>query len=154
MDAPFDLPVTSEAIAAHDRTVGAGLERNLAGFAAFRANCVIHLTRRVIAVSAIAGTASGVALTSYAAGFAALRFIRKAFFGEKFLLVGSKGEFLSAIFADDGLVAVHQIPQIKYCMVRKYTTQVPLYCIFPGMSIKCSMEETHESTSSDIPLPR
>ena len=104
------LPLASEAIAAHDRTVGAGLERNLAGSAAFRANCVIHLARCVVAVSAIAGTASGCALTSDTAGFAALRFVRKAFFGEKLLLVGSKGEFLSAIFADDGLVVVHLIP--------------------------------------------
>ena len=151
---PLKLPVASEAIAAQDRSVGTGLEGNLAGFAAFRANCVIHLARCVVAVSAIAGTASGCALASDAAGFATLRFIRETLFGEKLLLVGSKGEFLSAIFADDGLVAVHQIPQIKYCMVRKYTTQVPLYCFFLGMSIKCSMEETHESTSSDISLPR
>ena len=148
------LPVASEAIAAQDRSVGTGLKGNLAGFAAFRANCVIHLARRVVTVSAIAGTASGCALTSDAAGFATLRFVRKTFFGEKLLLVGGKGEFLSAIFADDGLVAVHLIPQIKYCMVRKYTTQVQLYCFFLFMSIKCSMEETHESTSSDISLTR
>ena len=102
------LPVASEAIAAQDRSVGTGLEGNLAGFAAFRANCVIHLARRVVAVSAIAGTATPwCALTSDTTGFATLRFVRKAFFGEKFLLVRSKGEFLSAIFADDGLVAVH-----------------------------------------------
>ena len=101
------LPVASEAIAAQDRSVGTWLEWHLAGFAAFRANCVIHLARCVVAVSAIAGTASGCALTSDAARFATLRFVRKTFFGEKLLLVGSKGEFLSAIFADDGLVAVH-----------------------------------------------
>ena len=111
----FELPVVSEAVTAHDRTVGAGLEGNLAGLAAFRANCVIHLARRSVTVAAIAGTASGCALTSDTAGFAALRFVRKAFFGEKFLLVGSKGEFLSAIFADDGLVVVHLLPHIKYC---------------------------------------
>ena len=151
-DVPLKLPVASEAIAAQDRSVGTGLEGNLAGFAAFRANCVIHLARCVVAVSAIAGTASWCALTSNTAGFATLRFVRKTFFGEKFLFVGSKGEFLSAIFADDGLVAVHQIPQIKYCMVRKYTTQVPLYCFFLCMSIKCSMEDTHESTSSNFSL--
>ena len=107
-DVPLKLPVASEAIAAQDRSVGTGLEGNLAGFAAFRANCVIHLARCVVAVSAIAGTA--IVFTSNTAGFAALRLVRKAFFGEKLLLVGSKGEFLSAIFADDGLVAVHQIP--------------------------------------------
>lgn len=129
------LPVASEAIAAQDRSVGTGLERNLAGSSTFRAHCVIHLARRVVAVTAIAGSAAGAVLTSNTAGFATLRFVRETFFGEKLLLVGSKGEFLSAIFADDGLVAVHQIPQIKYCMVRKYTTQVPLYRIFPSMSI-------------------
>ena len=104
---PLKLPVASEAIAAQDRSVGTGLEGNLAGLAAFRANCVIHLARRSVTVAAIAGTASGCAFTSDAAVFATLRFVRKTFFGEKFLLVGSKGEFLSAIFADDGLVAVH-----------------------------------------------
>lgn len=153
-DVPLKLPVASEAIAAQDGSVGTWLERHLARFTTVCTNCVIHLTRCVVAVAAIAGTASGCALTSDAARFATLRFVRKTFFGEKLLLVGSKGEFLSAIFADDGLVAVHLIPQIKYCMVRKYTTQVPLYCFFLCMSIKCSMEETHESTSSNFPLPR
>jgi hypothetical protein len=74
------------------------LERNLTGFSAFRTDSVIHLTGAV---------ASGITLASNSAGLAALWFIRKAFFGEKFLLAGSKGEFLSAIFADDGFVAVH-----------------------------------------------
>ena len=106
------LPVASEAIAAHDRTVGAGLERNLTGFSALCANRIVHLAGCIVAVSAIAGTASGCALTSDAAGFATLRFVRKTFFGEKLLLVGSKGEFLSAIFADDGLVVVHLIPHL------------------------------------------
>ena len=108
MDAPFDLPVTSEAIAAHDRTVGAGLERNLTGFSTLCANRIVHLAGGVVTVATIAGTTvSGSAFTGDPAGLAALRLVRKTFFGEKFLLVGSKGEFLSAIFADDGLVAVH-----------------------------------------------
>ena len=99
------LPVASEAIAALDWSVGTRLERNLTGSSAIRAYCIIHLTLRVVAVSAIAGTA--IVFTNNTAGFAALRFVRKTFFGEKFLFVGSKDEFLSAIFADDGLVAVH-----------------------------------------------
>jgi hypothetical protein len=105
----WELPVASEAIAAQDGSVGTRLERYLASFSALRANCIVHLAGGVVTVSAaIAGTAaSGSALTSNPAGLAALRFVRKAFFGEKFLLVGSKGKFLSAIFADDGLVAVH-----------------------------------------------
>ena len=135
-DVPLKLPVASEAIAAQDGSVGTWLERHLARFTTVCTNCVIHLARCVVAVSAIAGTASGCALTSDTAGFAALRLVRKAFFGEKLLLVGSKGEFLSAIFADDGLVAVHQIPRKKYCMMRKCITQVSLYRIFLWMSIK------------------
>ncbi|HWP22017.1 MAG TPA: hypothetical protein VN417_04660 [Candidatus Cryosericum sp.] len=104
------IPVASEAIAAFNRSVGGWLERNLTGLPALCANRIVHLTGCIVTVAAIAGTAIGVTLTSNPAGLAALRFIRKAFFGEKFLLVGSKGEFLSAIFADDGLVAVHLIP--------------------------------------------
>ena len=104
------VPVASEAIAALNRSVSGWLERNLTGFPAICAYRIIHLARCSVAVSAIAGTASGCALTSDAAGFATLRFIRETLFGEKFLLVGSKGEFLSAIFADDGLVVVHLIP--------------------------------------------
>ena len=110
MDVPLKLPVAFETIAAQDGSVGSRLERYLAGPPAFCTYCVIHLTRCVVAVSAVTGTASGVAFTSNTAGFATLWFVRKAFFGEKFLLVGSKGEFLSAIFADDGLVVVHLIP--------------------------------------------
>jgi hypothetical protein len=110
MDAPFDLPVTSEAIAAHDRTVGAGLEWNLTGLPTLCANRIVHLAGGIVTVSAVAGTAIGVSFTSNPAGFATLRFIRKAFLGEKLLFGGSKGEFLSAIFADDGLVVVHLIP--------------------------------------------
>ena len=34
-DVPLKLPVASEAIAAQDRSVGTGLERNLAGSSAF-----------------------------------------------------------------------------------------------------------------------
>ena len=109
-DVPLKLPVASETIAAHDRTVGAGLERNLTGFSALCANRIVHLAGCIVTVTAVAGTAIGVTLTGNPAGFATLRFIRKAFLGEKLLFVGSEGEFLSAIFADDGLVVVHLIP--------------------------------------------
>ena len=106
------LPVASEAIAAHDRTVGAGLEWNLTGFPTLCANRIVHLAGCIVTVAAVAGTTIGVTLTSNPAGFATLRFICKAFFGEKLLLVGSEGEFLSAIFADDSLVVVHLIPHL------------------------------------------
>jgi hypothetical protein len=109
-DVPLKLPVASETIAAHDRTVGAGLEWDLAGLPARCAYRIVHLAGCIVTVAAIAGTAIGVTLTCNPAGFATLRFIRKAFLGEKLLFVGSKGEFLSAIFADDGLVVVHLIP--------------------------------------------
>ena len=104
----LELPVASEAIAAQDRSVGTRLERDLTSFSALRANSVVHLAGGIVTVTAVTGTAvSGSAFTGDPAGLAALRLVRKTFFGEKFLLVGSKGEFLSAIFADDGLVAVH-----------------------------------------------
>ena len=111
----MQLPVVSEAIATHDRTVGAGLEGNLTGLSALCAYRIVHLTGGTVTEAAVAGTAAGVVFTSDAAGFAALWFVRKTFFGEKLLFVGSKGEFCSAIFADDGLVVVHLIPHIKYC---------------------------------------
>ena len=105
------VPVASEAIAALNRSVCGWLERNLTGLPAICANRIVHLARRSVTVAAIAGTATPwCALTSDTAGFATLWFVRKAFFGEKYLLVGSKGEFLPAIFADDGLVVVHLIP--------------------------------------------
>jgi len=103
----LELPVASETVAAQDRSVGTRLERHLTGSPALGAYRIIHLAGAVVAVSA----ASLATLTGVSAGFAALGLIRKTFFGEKLLLVGSKREFLSAIFADDGLVAKHQIPQ-------------------------------------------
>ena len=95
----FELPVVSEAVTAHDRTVGAGLERNLTGLTAICAYRIVHLTGRIVTVAAIAGTAAGVILTSDTAGFATLRFVCKALFGEKLLFVDSEDEFCSAIFA-------------------------------------------------------
>ena len=89
----------AEAVAAVNRTVGTGLEGNLAGFAAACAGCVIHLT-----VAAATGRAL---LAGSAAVFAALGFIGEALFCVEFLLAGGEGEALSAIFADDGLVAEH-----------------------------------------------
>ena len=99
----FHHLLLSEAVAAINRTVVARFERNLAGRAARCADSVIHL--------AGAAGAAGVALPSVTAGLAALRFVRKTFFGEKLLLAGSKSEFLSAILADEGLVVVHEIPR-------------------------------------------
>ena len=69
-------------------------------------NGIIHTTGTV----ATGVAATGVALTCATAILAALRFVCKTFFSIKFLLAGSKRKFLSAIFADQGLVFVHGIP--------------------------------------------
>jgi hypothetical protein len=92
----------AEAVAAVNRTVGTGLERNLAGFAAACAGCVIHL--------AVAVTTGRALLASRTARFAALGFIGETLFRVEFLLAGGEGEAGSAIFADDGFVAEHEIP--------------------------------------------
>ncbi len=93
----------SEAVAAVNRAVVVRFEGNLANLAASGANRFEHLT-----VSASAGAA---AFFSIAARLAALRFVCEALFGEKFLLAGSEGEFVTAIAADQSLVVVHIIPQ-------------------------------------------
>lgn len=90
----------SEAVAAVYGAIGAGLKGNLAGLSAFCADGVEHLACTVV----------GGIFTLCAALAAALGLVGKALFGVKFLLTGSKGEFLSAFFADQGLVCVHEIP--------------------------------------------
>ena len=100
------LSPASEAVAAVDRFVTARLERNLASLPAFRANCVKHhALSAVIAASVVTRM-----LLCISARLAALGFVGETLFGVELLLAGSKGELLSAIFADDGLVAVHEIP--------------------------------------------
>ena len=89
----------TEAIAAVNRTIRAGLEGDFAGFAAACAGCVIHLT--VAAATGRALLAGGTAI------LAALGLIGETLFRVEFLLAGGEGEALSAIFADDGLVAEH-----------------------------------------------
>ena len=93
----------TEAIAAVDRTVCTGLERNFAGTASGSAYSVKHLALAALAV--VGSTFAGIA-----AGFAALRLIGEALFSKKLLLVGGEGEFLSAIFADDRFVLEHVVP--------------------------------------------
>ena len=93
----------SEALAAVDRTVCTGLERNFAGTAAGSAYSVKHLALAALAV--VGSTFAGIT-----AGFAALRLIGEALFSKKLLLVGGEGEFLSAIFADDRFVLEHVVP--------------------------------------------
>ena len=100
----------AEAVAAVNRTVGTGLERNLAGFAAACAGCVIHLT--------VAAATTGRALfAGRTAILAALGLIGETLFRVEFLLAGGEGEALSAIFADDGFVAEHGFTSFVLLMV-------------------------------------
>jgi hypothetical protein len=92
--------LSSEAIAAVNRTVVAGLKRNLAGLSALCAYRVEHL----------ASASARTAFARVAANLAALRLVGEAFFGVELLFTGRKREFLSAILADEGLVVVHEIP--------------------------------------------
>lgn len=80
------------------------LERNLAGISALGASSVIHLTCTALATLGLA------VLT---ASLASLGLIGKALLDIKFLLTCSKGEFLSAIFADQSFVAVHRKPSFS-----------------------------------------
>ena len=76
------------------------LERNFAGVTTLRAGCVIHLTCTALA-------ALGLAVLT--ASLASLGLVGEALLGVKLLLTCSKGEFLSAILADQYFVAVHCI---------------------------------------------
>ena len=105
-----------EAIAAKNRTIVPGLEGYLAGLAALGADGVKHLT-----ISA--AVAAAAALAGLSAVFAALRFVGESLFGVELLLAGSKGELLSAVLADDGFVAVHEIPLKCNCAVQICTAQ-------------------------------
>jgi len=89
----YRLTSICKAIAAINRAIFTGLERNLAGFSTFCADSVEHFTAAAIV------TASG-GLTGIAAGLATLRFIGKTFGSVKFLLAGGELEFSAAFFAN------------------------------------------------------
>jgi hypothetical protein len=89
----------AEAIAAINGAVIMGLERNLAGIAALGANGFEHLTCAAL---------STLGLAVCTASLTSLRLVGETLLCVKFLLAGSKGEFLSAIFADQSLVAIHR----------------------------------------------
>ncbi len=95
----------TKTIAAIDGAVSSGLEGYAATLAALGTHGVKHRT--------LTAAAARVTLAGIAAGFTTLGFIGKAFFCEKFLLAGSKGEFLAAILADDGFVLKHEIPLLN-----------------------------------------
>ena len=100
----FSLSV-SETVAAKHGAISPGLKGNLAGFAAFGANRVEHL--------ALTAIVAGIVLACVTAGLAALGFVSEASLGVKLLLTGSESEFLSAIFADKGLVLEHLSTSLK-----------------------------------------
>ena len=79
----------SEALAAVYGTVGLGLEGNLCLAAATGASSSEELTR-----------ATGVVLTSIAAGLAALGLVLEATLCVEFLLAGGENEFVAALFAN------------------------------------------------------
>ena len=79
----------SKALAAINRTIGLGLERNLCLAAACCANCCKELT----------GTTSRI-LACIAASLAALRLILEAALCVEFLLTSGENELVSAFFAN------------------------------------------------------
>ena len=91
-----------EALAAVYRAILTRLKRNLTRISAACANCIIHL--------ALGSTLASLCLTLVAASFATKGLVLKTLLGIKFLLSGSKSEFLSAIFADQCFVVIHVIP--------------------------------------------
>ena len=88
--------VVLEAVAAIHGTVVSGLERDLGGRPALRADRVEHL-----AIIAARGLAAGAAV------FAADRLILEPFLRVKLLLAGRKDEFLTAILAYQCFVLEH-----------------------------------------------
>ena len=85
--------LSSEALAAVNGTILAGLEGNLASLAAGSADSVKHL----------AGSAA-TGLAGIAAGFAALGLVFEALFCIELLLTGGEHEFVAAFFADQSFV--------------------------------------------------
>ena len=99
------LSSIAETIAAINGTIVAGLERNFAGSSTLSTDCIIHLT-----VSAVA---AGVLLPGITAGLAALRLIGETLLSEEFLLLRGENEFLTAVFANDCFVLIHEIPLLN-----------------------------------------
>jgi hypothetical protein len=85
----LSLSLTSEALAAVNRTIGLGLEGNLCLTTAACAGSSEELT----------GTTAGV-LTSVAAGLAALGLILEAALCVELLLTGGEYELVAALFAN------------------------------------------------------
>ena len=85
-----------EALAAIDRTILAGLERNSGFLAAVRTDSGIHFT-----------VSLGGVLTRVTARLAALGLVYKALGCVELLFTGGKYKFIAAFLADESLVLVH-----------------------------------------------
>ena len=96
------LPSIREALTAINRAVAARLEGDPAGFSALGADRLKHL--------ALGIAAARISFSGIAAGLAALRLVGESFFGVEFLLAGSELKFVSAVFANECFVVVHEIP--------------------------------------------
>lgn len=87
-----------EALAAIDRTVLTGSERNLGFLTTSSAGSSEHFTLRLCGV-----------LTGITAGFASLGLVYETLGSIKFLLAGGEYKFSATFFADESLVFVHLI---------------------------------------------
>ena len=110
--------VVLEAVAAVDGTVISGLERDLGGRPALRADRIEHL-----AVVAACGLAAGAAV------FAADRLVLEPFLRVKLLLAGRKDEFLTAILAYQCFVLEH-LDFSPFRFVKFFDTRVPADLVF------------------------
>ena len=89
------------ALAAVDRAIFPGLERNLGGLAAFSAHGVEHLA------GATGSRAAGLARLT--ARLATGGLVLEALLGVEFLFTGSENKFIAAVLANQRLVSVHGI---------------------------------------------
>ena len=107
-----------EAVAAIDGTVVSGLERDLGGRPALRADRVKHL-----AFAAARGLAAGAAV------FAADRLVLEPFLRVKLLLAGRKDEILTAILAYQCFVLEH-LAFSPFRFVKFFDIRVPADLVF------------------------
>ena len=89
-----------KALAAVYGPIFLGLERNLGGLSAFRANSVEHLTRS-------AGSAAG--FPCLTAGLAAGGLVLESLFGVEFLFTGGEYELSTTVIAYQRFVFVHDL---------------------------------------------
>lgn len=97
----WSLTVLSEALSAVHRAAGSRLEGNLCGSTALRADRIIHLTGRAIAIT--------LGFAGRTAALAAGGFVGETFLGIEFLFTSGEYKFLSTISTNERFVLVHGI---------------------------------------------